>query len=159
MTAALHQFLAKKRQGRTRGKLAGLATQIQELKELGATSRDIAEYLHLEYGVTVTPSAVQKHLKAIATRSTQAANDLSAPESARSAVPKAQSPTPPRDKPLGNASTPTEPFEEARQVEGARIENRSELPQDDVVTRYSFGSPEHQEKLATYRQRKNQSKT
>lgn len=161
---ALHQFLAKKRQERTRGKLAGLETQIQELKELGASYREIAEYLFQEHGLTVTPSGLQKHLKSLKTKlANNAAIEASAPAPAPASVqparPTTESHPAPLGPPPGNASPPHEVFKEERQVEGARIQNRGELPTDDVVARYRLGSPEHQEVLATYRHRKTHSQT
>lgn len=95
IVTALHQFLAQKRQERTRGKLAGLETQIQELKALGASYREIAEYLYQEHGLTVTPSGLQKNLKSLeAKRSPNAAVEPSAPDPSPPAQPPAPLPPP-----------------------------------------------------------------
>ncbi len=161
IVTALHQFLAQKRQERTRGKLAGLETQIQELKALGASYREIAEYLYQEHGLTVTPSGLQKNLKSLeAKRSPNAAVEPSAPDPSPPAQPPAPLPPPPAlSLPDGNASAPRETFEENRQGEGTKIQNKGESPTEDVVAAYRLASPEHQELMATYRQRKNQAQT
>jgi hypothetical protein len=157
---APQQFLDKKRQERTKGKLAGLEAQIKELKELGASYREIAEYLLQEHGLTVTPSGLQKHLKGLTTkRAAKAAIEVCATETRQQTQPEAQPHSPALCPPPGKASTPNETFEEVRQVESARIQNRGEFAADDVLTTYRLGSPQHKETLAQYRQRKNQSKT
>ncbi|MGF6604458.1 DNA-binding transcriptional MerR regulator [Paraburkholderia sp. GAS448] len=157
---SLHEFLAKKRQERNRGKLAGLANQIQELKDLGASYKEIAEYLQLEHGLTVTRSGLQKHLKSLASkRSAQPALEISSPAPGLPAPPAAQPNPLPPIAPLEKASAPDEAFRAQRPIEGDRIQTRAESAAEDVVARYRLGSPEHQAKLAAYRQRKNQSQT
>jgi hypothetical protein len=147
-----HEFLVKKRQERTRGKLAGLENQIRELKDLGASYKEIAEYLHLEHGLTVTRGGLQQHLKSLATkRPARLATEVS------SSAPK--QPPPPHIPPPEKASTPSESFRERHPMEGSRIQTRAESSEEFVATRYSLGSPEHQEALAAYRRRKHQSQT
>ena len=155
---SLHEFLAKKRQERNKGKLAGLASQIQQLKDLGASYKEIAEYLHLEHGLTVTRSGVQKHLKSLArTQSTNPTTAITSPQLPTARVAPPHSPHPVR--PVEKAPTPGEAFTERCPIDGDRIQTRAESSAEDVVTRYRLGSPEHQAKLAAYRQRKNQSQT
>lgn len=160
IVTALHQFLAQKRQERTRGKLAGLEAQIWELKALGASYREIAEYLHQEHGLTVTPSGIQKHVKSLeAGRSDGAAAEPSAP-----APREATNPPAPRQPvapalPNGNAPAPREAFDENQQRDVTKIDTKDESPTDSVVVKYRLGSPEHQAMMATYRQRRSQSQS
>lgn len=151
-----HQFLAQMRQERTRGKLAGLEVQIQELRALGASYREIAEYLFREHSLTVTPSGLQKYLKSLdLKRSTKAPVQLTAADPA----PPAPFPADVHGQPTGNGTPPRGTFNEGHQGDGSKIQNRGESPTEDVVSTYRLASPEHQEMMARYRQRKNQSQT
>lgn len=150
------EFLDKKRRERKRGKLAGMDGVIQELKVRGASFREISEYLHLAHGISVTPRGLAKHVqRQMATSS--AMTPLAPPQTSTGATTGLHPALP--APPQGNASPPSLSFEEDRQIEGTRIQHRSESHTDDVVTRYRLGSPEHQEMMARYRQRKKQSQT
>jgi hypothetical protein len=155
---SLHEFFAQKRQERSRGKLAGLSSQIRELKDLGASYKEIAEYLHLEYGLTVTRGGLQKHLKSLRNKpSADITSGISfpAPGPPSRAVER-PNPSLPEATPA-KTSARSEAFTEQGRTERDKIPTRAETPADDVVTSYRLGSSEHQAILAAYRQNKNRS--
>ncbi|GAB3628301.1 hypothetical protein GCM10027419_31520 [Pandoraea terrae] len=167
------EFFDLKRQERKRGKLAGMVDQILEFRASGASFTEIAEYLHLAHGISVTPRAVAKHVRSRTAR--QPAREPLEPHSPATlattklltrtpapglpTTPAAQPHPIPPIAPQKNASAPGEAFWEQRPTEGDTIQTRAEAPAEDVVVPYRLSSPDYQAKLAAYRQRKNQSQT
>lgn len=157
---SLHEFLAKKRQERKRGKLAGLAEQIQKLKDLGATYKEIAEYLQLEHGIPVTRSGIQKHIKSVAAkRPAQPPAIATSPTPVTLPGPAAPSHPSPQSPPTENAAPAGNAFDRPSEDEPDRIQSSGGPSAGDVLARYDRTSPEHLAKVASLRQQRVQSKT
>lgn len=153
---SLHDFLEKKRRARTRGKLAGLAEKMLELKELGASYSEIAEYIFLEHHTKVSRSGVEKHLKSHAR--TQAKKPESVPSTSSPSDAPVRPSTPTAvsdlDRPAENAHRSSETFARPDPTENDSIHTAAPASPESFETSYRLGSREHQEKLAAYRRQK-----
>lgn len=153
---SLHDFLEKKRRERTRGKLAGLAETMQELKDLGASYAEIAEYILLEHQTKVSRSGVEKHLKSHASK--QDKNPASAPRTAPPSDASVQPDTPTAvtelHHPTENANRSSETFTQPDPAGSDSIQTAAASSPESFETSYRLASPEHQEKLAAYRRQK-----
>lgn len=156
---SLDEFLARKRQERNRGKLAGLTNQIRALKDLGASYKEIAEYLQIEHGLTVTRGGLQRHLKSRSSeQSAPPAFDIGSPATRLTVPPAAQPHLRPPNATQEYASASSETFTDQRRSEGDAI-HTSEAPRAEVRAKYDRNSPEHLAKVAALRQTNSKSKT
>ncbi|MDN7445273.1 hypothetical protein QZM64_39580 [Burkholderia cepacia] len=153
---SLHDFLEKKRRARTRGKLAGLVETMLELKDLGASYSEIAEYILLEHQTKVSRSGVEKHLKSHARKQDKkpASAPRTAPPSDARVQPDAPTSVTELHRPTENANRSSETFTRPDPVESDSIQTAATSSAESFETSYRLGSPEHQEKLAAYRRQK-----
>lgn len=157
---SLRDYLTKKRQERGRGKLAGLSSEIYELKELGASYKEIAEYLQEAHGIVVSRSGLQQHLLAKAgRRANDPTPDMRVAAPGPSAQPSTQLLPAPLEQTLGNATHPSELFVQGCQNDGSKMPAADESSPEYEVTRYRLSSPEHKEMMERYRQLKGKSPT
>lgn len=152
---SIDDFLQKKRDERKSGKLAGLTDTILELRKRSATFAEIAEYLRLAHGISVTPRGIALHVQHRAAR--QLAPPPPAPQPTApgaASEPRARasiSETAPQPENVSNRSEASEVRGEGTTTEASRL--------DIVRTRYDRNSPEHLAMVAAHRLRNTESKT
>lgn len=157
---SFEEFLDKKRKERNRGKLAGMSDEILALAASGASFTEIAEYLHLARGISVTPRGLAKHVRS--RKAQQSALPTPAPQwPAPAPTTEALARTPIREAAPHpeNASSPIDAI-----MLGGEDTTKGPPPNDasrseSTPNRYDRNSPEHLAKVARLRLHSSESKT